>query len=149
VAIIVVLWLILPIHTLIFYELKDGECGILYNSVAALYHSIFTTIAGFVLPALIMSSCAILIYRNLVLKRQRCQIDIRQQTEYTYKILDQQALAMLFVQILFYVILIIPLMAFYFYNALTLNIPNKSFDRLSIERFALYIAELIIYLFPV
>ncbi len=105
--------LMAPIHTLIFYELKDGECGILYNSVAALYHSIFTTVAGFVLLALIMSSCAILIYRNLVLKRQRCQIHIRQQTEYTYKIRDQQALAILFVQILFYVILIIPLMAFY------------------------------------
>jgi hypothetical protein len=56
---------------------------------------------------------------------------------------------MLVVHIIFYVILAMPLMAYYFYNALTLNIPNKSANRLSIERFALYIAELIIYLFPV
>jgi len=84
------------------------------NSATALYCSIFTTVASFVLPTLIMSSCATLIYRNLVLKRPRRQIYIRQQTDYTYKIHDQQALAMLLVQILFYAILIIPLMAFIF-----------------------------------
>jgi hypothetical protein len=104
---------------------------------------------------LIVSTCVILIYRNLVLGRKRRQIHIRRQTvsrneiEYAHRIRDQQALTMLIVHIIFYIILAMPLMTYYFYNAFTLNIPNKSADRLSIERFALYIAELTIYLFPV
>ncbi|UJR32388.1 hypothetical protein I4U23_019850 [Adineta vaga] len=40
-------------------------------------------------------------------------------------------------------------MGLYFYNAATLNISNKSIDRLAIERFAVYLSELILIIFPV
>ncbi|CAF2520078.1 unnamed protein product [Rotaria sp. Silwood2] len=42
IPIIVVVWLILPIHTLVFYEIREaaGICAIVNNWTAALYHSI-------------------------------------------------------------------------------------------------------------
>ena len=62
---------------------------------------------------------------------------------------DQQVLVMLLTQVLFYIVLTIPLLAFYFYNAVTIKITNKLVDRLAIERFANFLVEAIIILFPV
>jgi hypothetical protein len=55
---------------------------------------------------------------------------------------------MLFTQISVYVISVIPLMASYAYNAATLHISNKSVNRINIERFAGFAAEVMVYIFP-
>jgi len=78
---IICIRLVLPIHAPIFYHLRIGGCGIFNNKVAALYHSIFTTIFGCILPVLIMTICAILVYHNLILKQQRLQKNSSQQAE--------------------------------------------------------------------
>ncbi|UJR19829.1 hypothetical protein I4U23_022962 [Adineta vaga] len=153
VVVIVIVWLILPVHTLIFYNIRASTCGIFSGIAAALYHSIFTTMASCVLPTSIMFGCALLIRQNLALKRQRRQPTINLQVErdeahHIHRSRDQQALVMLFTQVIVYVISVIPLMVFYIYNAATLNISNKPIERISIERFAFFMAEVVILLFP-
>lgn len=155
VGVLIIVWLILPVHTLIFYNLRAGACGILYNTAAAVYHSIFTTMVSCALPSSIMFTCALLIRRNLTLKRQRQQLIVnpqrerRNEADHLNRARDQQVLVMLFTQVIVYVISVIPLMAIYIYTAVTFNISNKSIERISIERFAAFTAEAMIYLFPV
>lgn len=69
VAIIVCIWLILPVHGPIVYQIRFNQCGI------------FTTVFGCILPVLFMILFAFLIYHNLVLKRQRLQTQTSQVTE--------------------------------------------------------------------
>ena len=151
---LVIVWLILPVHTLIFYNLKAGACGILYNNTAALYHSIFSTMVSCILPTSIMFTCALFIRRNLALKRQRhlpvvsLQRGIRDEVEHSNHTRDKQVLMMLFTQVMVYVVSVTPLMIIYIYTAVTLNISNKSVERITIERFAAFTAEAMIYLFP-
>ncbi|CAF1049505.1 unnamed protein product [Adineta steineri] len=145
IGVIVIVWLILPVHTLIFYNIRAGACGILYDTGVALYHSIFTTMVSCILPTIIMFSCALLIRRNLARKRQRHQLTVNLQAERR----DQQLLVMLFTQVIVYIISVIPLMIIYIYTAVTFNISNKPIERIAIERFAAFTAEAMIYLFPV
>lgn len=154
VAIIISVWIVLPVHTLIFYILKGGNCGPLGSYAEALYHSLFTTITGCVLPILFMVSFTLLMYRNLVLKRQRRQQNIRETSARTNPTVDvqqkrdQQALMMLLIQVVVYTILTVPLMGFYFYSAISLGIPNKSPDRLAIEKFVQFVGETMADCFP-
>ncbi|CAF4336312.1 unnamed protein product [Adineta steineri] len=81
IAIIICIWLILPIHAPVFFNITMGRCGIYNNQIASFYHTIFTTLFGCILPVLIMIVCAILLYYNLILKQKRRLIFIYQQTE--------------------------------------------------------------------
>jgi hypothetical protein len=152
--VIVALWLVLPVHILIFYNLRQGNCGILYSYPAALYHSLFTTITGSVLPVCLMATAAVLTHHNLVLKRQRREqnrnqpLEVESEAQTLQRKRDQQVLLMLLAQVLVYVVLITPLMGFYFYSAVSLNIPNKTADRLAIERFVQFLGETTVYIFP-
>ena len=154
VIIIAVVWIILPAHSLIFYNLRGNTCGIIYSSAAALYHSIFTTVVAAVVPTSIMATCARLIYRNLVQRQQRRQgLSLQErtgtnETKISQNKRDHQVLLMLLIQATFYVVTTTPLMCMYFYNALTIYVSNKSADRLAIERFSFYLAEMINFLFP-
>ena len=113
-------WLILPMHGLIFYQLKRGGCGIYENQVAALYHSIFTMLFGSVMPVTIMITCALLIYRNLRLEHERRIIHGRQglakhrAAERSQRLRDQQVCLMLLLQVFVYVLTIAPLMTMNF-----------------------------------
>ncbi len=101
-----------------------------------------------------MFSCALLIRSNLALKRQRIQPSVNVQrarkddVEHLNRARDQQVLVMLFTQVIVYVISVIPLMVIYTYTAVTFNISNKPVERITIERFAAFLAEAMIYLFP-
>ena len=154
VIIIVIVWIVLPMYTLIFYNLQGNTCGILYSSVASLYHSIFSTTAAAIVPTSIMMTCALLIYRNLVRKQERRRtMGLQERTgnngmKRLQSRRDQQVLLMLFIQATCYVVTTVPLMGIYFYNALTVYVTNKSADRIAMEHFATYLAELINFLFP-
>jgi len=157
IIIITLLWLIIPIHIIIFYEIQSNVCAIFTNRVAAFYHSIYTIIMGGFLPILIMTACAIGIQHNLTLKRQRRQqqqngpiSDMqRMRNEHHQRLRDQHALSILFIQIAVYIVVTTPQVTSLLYAAVVRNIPNKSSDRLAIERFVSYLAELLVYLFPV
>ncbi|CAF1184341.1 unnamed protein product [Adineta ricciae] len=155
VCIIVVVCTIAPVHTLIFYNLRGRVCGIVYSSAAALYHSVFSTLAFAVLPVAIMFACARLTYRNLVLQRRRQQVLVGQRSsslsnsDEEKNKQNQQVLRMLLAQTLFYAVTIAPLMCIYIYNAITFQVTNKSADRMAIEQFCQFLAELINILFAV
>ncbi|CAF2419101.1 unnamed protein product [Rotaria sp. Silwood2] len=158
VVVIICIWLILPIHTIVFYEIRPGAgiCAIVYNRIAALYHSSYTIITGGIIPLIIMITCTLLIRRNLAIKRSKREEHIIKSSSTIQKshariqrTRDQNALAMLFVQVVVYCFVQAPQLIYTFYASIVINIPNKSPDRLAIERFAFFFAELCVYLFPV
>ncbi|CAF1254696.1 unnamed protein product [Adineta steineri] len=61
---------------------------------------------------------------------------------------DYQAIAMLFIQVIFYITSTLPWIVFTVYSAFTLNVYNKSNDRQVIEGFLGYISEMILNIFP-
>ncbi len=154
IAVMICIWLVLPIQGPILYNITAGFCGISDNRVGAFYHSIFTTILGCILPVLIMIICAILLYRNLILKQQRHQVIHQRQMDNQNDVVrfqhkrDRQVFLMLLIQVFVYMICITPLMTMNLYNAVTLNL-NKSPDRITIESFIFYIADVIIFFFDV
>jgi hypothetical protein len=93
---------------------------------------VFAGITGCVLLGTMMILFALLFHYNLVLKWKR----------------DRQIFLILIVQIILFVITVIPLMICLFYNAMTLNIKYKLVERLVIERFCFFLAEIIAYLLP-
>ncbi|CAF1229236.1 unnamed protein product [Adineta steineri] len=147
---IILIWLVLTLHIPIFYNTINHICIIYNNIFASLYHSAFLTLTGCIIPISCMAICTLLIHRNLTLKRQRRQQNApkAKENEKLQSRRDQQVLIMLLVQMIFYSITIIPLMTMYFYNAITIYL-SKTLARIIIERFALFIAEMINFLFPV
>ncbi|CAF3265963.1 unnamed protein product [Rotaria sp. Silwood2] len=154
IVIIIAVWLVLPIHNLIFNTGNVNSQNIFHHAPLLYYHSIFTLTTGCIFPATIMIVCAFLTYHNLVLKRKRRQFIITQHpgtnndAREQERRRDRQVLLLLIVQVIVFIITIIPLMCSHFYNATTLNIKNKSIERMTIERFAAYLASLTVYLFP-
>jgi hypothetical protein len=152
---IIIVWLVLPVHNLIFYT--GNPTGYSTPSVIAVlyYHSIFSVTFGCILPASIMITCAFLIHHNLVLKQKRRQLIVIQQKRiYIEKIeqdrkRDREVFMILMTQVIIFIITATPLTIYWFYNAATISITNKSTERLVIEQFAYFWVELIGFLFPV
>lgn len=151
---IIITWIVLPIHNLIYNTANMNIISFKYNTPLLYYHSAFTVVAGCILPASLMIICALLTHRNLVLKRKRRQnmVNLPRGNNGQAKSLerkrDGQILLLLIVQVVVFVITIFPLTTSQFYNAVALNIKHKSIERITIERFAAYWASLTVYLFP-
>jgi hypothetical protein len=91
---------------------------------AALYHSLYVIIGSAILPTMIMIICASLIRRNLAHKQQRqAQLALPHHKENS---LDHQVLRILFIQIVCYIIFIIPQLCNLVFNTVSLTIPNPS-----------------------
>jgi H+/gluconate symporter-like permease len=130
-----------------FYSIKGNICGIVNNIGAALYHSAYVIIGGGILPSMIMIICACLIRQNLAHKQQRrAQLSLPHHKDNS---IDHQVLRILFLQIICYIIFIIPQLGNLVFNTISVTMPNRSQDHLAIEQFVSFIAECILYLFPV
>ncbi|CAF0738282.1 unnamed protein product [Adineta ricciae] len=144
---ILLVWSIVCSHRLIFYEIQGHLCGIITNSGAAIYHTLYVIIGGGILPAIIMIICAFLIRRNLDRKhKKRLQISA---VEHQQNSLDHQVLILLSIQIICYIIFTTPQMCNLIYNAILNTIPNLSRETLALQRFLSFMAELMLYMFPV
>ncbi|CAF3398387.1 unnamed protein product [Rotaria sp. Silwood1] len=147
IIIIIIFWSIICSHRLIFYEIKENLCGIINNMAAALYHGLYVIIGGGIIPIIIMITSAWLIRRNLLHKhKKRTQLSLGRHQR---NALDQQVLRILFVQITCYIIFTVPQLCNLVFNTISITIPNRSNEHLAIERFLSFIAELMLYLFPV
>ncbi|CAF1234355.1 unnamed protein product [Rotaria sp. Silwood1] len=130
IVVIVAVWIVLPIHNLIFNTANLNPNDFSHNIPVLYYHSIFSVTTGCILPASIMITCAFLTYHNLVLKQKRRQLMIPQQRGTNNDVCnrerkrDRQVLLLLIVQVVVFLITIIPWMCYQFYNALTLNSTN-------------------------
>ncbi|CAF2475938.1 unnamed protein product [Rotaria sp. Silwood2] len=63
--------------------------------------------------------------------------------------MDNQVAAILYVQIVCYVILMTPQMGNVTYSAIVSTIPNRSINSLAVDRIIAFLAELMMYVFPV
>ena len=144
---VIIIWSIICSHRLIFYEIQNNICGILNNMGAALYHSIYVIIGGGVLPTIIMVTCSLLIRRNLTERHQRrMHLSRGHRHENTT---NQQLLKLLYIQIIFYVIIIIPQLCNLVFGTISITTSNRSMEYVAVQQFVAFIAELILYLFPV
>ena len=150
---IIIFWSIICTHRAIFYQIKGNICGIVTNFGASIYHTLYVLIGGGILPATIMTGCAFLIRRNLARKRQRRHTQvttvIRTEHERQQHSLDQQVLSLLFIQSFFYTLLTTPQLINLVYSTVSSTNPNISADQLAIESIAAFLAELMLYVFPV
>ncbi|CAF1185342.1 unnamed protein product [Adineta ricciae] len=152
---IIVIWMIIPLHIPISYSISKNTC--IFPGMMVLYNGIYgITMAGLLPPGL-MLTFSLLIYRNLKLKqiRRRQQIyplvnnasvnpRIRRQ-----QIKDQQALAMLLIQVVIYVSSTTLYTTNLMYTVLTMNdAANKSSERKAIETFASFIAGILVFVCP-
>ncbi|CAF0892233.1 unnamed protein product [Adineta ricciae] len=145
---IVVVWLTLPIQVLALIDLRNDRCGVLYNVGLSLYFSFYTITTGSILPVSIMIICAVLISRSLEMRRQhRRQLAVNQYDRLDRK-RDRQAFVMLLFQAIVFLITQTPLMLLFFCNAATIHITNKSANQVAIERFTVFMVDMILYLFP-
>jgi hypothetical protein len=138
VFIIIGIWLILPIHMLIFSDIQPPgniACLVLNNDVA-LYHRFYTIIMGGILPSIISLLCSLYIWQYLQDRRKRRLIIVlNNRIERKNRIRDQQVLFMLLIQVVIFMISTIPFMSFNIYDTITQTIKNKSADRKAIEAF--------------
>ncbi|CAF0870981.1 unnamed protein product [Adineta ricciae] len=151
ITIVILLWIILPLHNLYFLDIKDGLCTITRINFA-IYHSFFTFSTGGLFPPLIMIVFIKLIHRNLVLKRKHRQRNVSQRRKSsTFRLLysrDHQVLLMLFVQVAFYILTTIPWMIFILYFSLTYHPGSITTNRQIIQKFLRYFTEILLYLYP-
>lgn len=148
---IVLIWIVFPIPLLILYNLRANFCIIVYGYGAALFNGIFIITNGSVIPISIMTICILLIRRNLAEKRRNRRLIVPQQQSVRKKLerrMDQQALILLFAQVIVYIVLTVPWMMYSIYNAISLGVVNKSANRLAIEQFVLFITGTVNVLFP-
>lgn len=151
---IIIAWIVLPVHNLIYNTSILNKMDFNYNIPLLYYQCIFTLITGCILPVSIMIVCSLFTYHNLVIKRKHRQAIIaphggvnNEAMEHERK-QDHHVLLLLIIQIVVFASTIIPFMCNYFYNAITLNIKNKSIERLVIENFVTYLTTLGLFLFP-
>lgn len=148
IVIIIIFWSIICSHRLIFFEIRDDICAIVNNRIASIYHSSYVIIGGAFLPSGIMIICASLIYRNLLQRRIRLTI-VGEHEQQRRNSLDHQVHHLLLIQVFFFVIFIIPQIGNLLFNTISLSIVNRSDDHYTLERFLNFLAELMLYLFPV
>ncbi len=150
---IIIFWSIICTHRIIFYQIQGNICGIVTNFGAALYHALYVTIGGGILPAGIMITCAFLIRRNLARKQERHQ----QQTVTVLHVehrrqkssLDHQVMNLLLIQSFCYIVLTTPQVVNLLYSTASSTIPNRSANTLAINGLIAFVAELMLYIFPV
>ena len=150
VCILTSVWVIFPIHILIFNEIQSPgniSCSIQNNSVA-LYHRLYTILMGGLFPVGTSLGCSLHIWWYLQSRRRRnrLRIVLHFRRDRKKQIRDEQISSMLLIQVLMFTISSIPFMSFNFYETITRTMINKSPDRKSIEVFIKTLTELLIYL---
>jgi hypothetical protein len=147
VVIIVGIWLILPIHMLIYSNIQPPgniACSVTNNNVA-IYHRFYTFIMGGVLPSIIAFICSLCIWRNFQERRRRIII-VNNLIKRRKKVRNQQVIFMLLVQVAIFVVSTIPFMSFNIYDTMTRSVTNKSPNRKAIKAFLKTLTELLVYL---
>jgi CRISPR/Cas system CSM-associated protein Csm2 small subunit len=153
---IIIIWLILPIHILIFNTANNNSCMYL-DAPAALYNSIYgISFVGFI-PPFLMFLFSFLTFRNLKLRQQQRQVrqfsqvntDLSTNRNRKQQKRNQQALGLLMIQVVVYVSTTTITSINLLYSVLTTYMGiNKSDQRKSIETFITFITGMLNYACP-
>ena len=154
IGVIFFLWLVLPFHQLVWNDVQNNLCVFIDTSVS-IYNGFFAIIFGGLLPPSIMLVCALLIRKNLAARRARRhhrQVVLPntsgEQQKHPLRSRDQQALAMLYLQMFVYIISNLPWTLNLVYVAFTRSM-SKSTDHLLIDAFLRFLVEFISCIYPV
>ena len=150
ILVVSLLWLILPLHMFIFVQVRSpGFIACMFSTTtSALYHTIYTLVAGGILPPLLMLFSTRWIWSSLQEKRRRRQTMTTNERKPRTEKRDIQILMMLLLQVVVFLLSNTPLMIFNLYLASTRSVTNKSLDRLAIESFLQLTTEMFVYVFP-
>lgn len=150
---IVIFWFGLASHRLVFYEVKGSLCAIISKPAAALFHTIYVLLGGGVLPTTIMIFCAYKIRKYLRVRQEKKHKNVRIQILLNHQkqqeAMDNHVMMILYVQIISYIILMTPQMGNVTYNAIMSTKTNRNIEMLAIDRMFAFLAELMMYIFPV
>jgi len=151
----IIIWLILPLHILIFNTAVNNNC--IYLGAAALYDSIYDISFVGLIPPTLMLLFSLLTFRNLKLRQQRQQVcrfvivntQLSTNANRKQQQTDQHVLVILMIQVAVYVSTTTMTSINLLYSALTTYIRiNESNERKSIETFISFITEMLNYSCP-
>ena len=150
VAGLILVWMIIPIHTLIFGNIiPPGNIACTISNIdVVIYHGLYTLIFGGLLPPIVMSICTFSIWLSLKQKHERQTKTSVTQDQRKNVQRDQQVIIILLCQVALFGVSTLPFMCNSFYSNLTRSIPNKPADRVAIESFIGSITESFVYIFP-
>ncbi|UJR11666.1 hypothetical protein I4U23_015847 [Adineta vaga] len=133
----------------VVYEIKSSTCSIFNNLSATLFTTLSNIFLNAFIPITIMIIFTLLIRKNLKEKRQRRQnLFNRDDNNLIQHKNDRQALRMLFIQVIVFILIRISWMIYSINNVISSYITNKSSDRIAIENFITAIAGALSFLFP-
>lgn len=146
--------IVFPIHMLVLYDARGRTCAIFNNFAGSLYNAIIVVINSGLIPVVVMMIFTLLIRRNLKQRHDRRQMWATQQPkgnreEQAQRNRDRQALKMLFVQIIVFIIIITPWLIYSSYLVVVVNMPNKPLDRIILEGFLSFVTGTLALLFTV
>ncbi len=147
---IIVIWLILPIHLVIFSTIKNGRC--LMSGLYPYFFDAYAIIIAAIIPSSMMITFSILAAKNI---RQICRriqplrVDRNHITNVNTSIHlkqhDYQLLKMLIVDVTIYCISVAPAPIYYTYAAITLK-ATKSAEQVAWQNFFYYLAAQFLYI---
>jgi len=146
IAIVPIIWFIIPLHIPLTTSIQNGKCS-MWDSAAALYHSIYICFVAAIFPTSLMIIFSLLAYKNLrQMSRNVRPINIPEQIQNIenkhLQQRDRQLSKMLFVQIIVYMIFTISYPLNTVYNAVVLIIGGtKTAERTAIENFVLFMTS--------
>ena len=141
------------IYIPIVFDIKGGFCTVAVSGFWPVFVSVWSLVVGSFAPAIIMVTFTLLIRKNLAEKRQRREVLSSQpptndSRENLQRRRDQQALKMLFTQIVIYLFISIPWNLYSTNTIVSSFITNKSADHIAVEGFITVIAGALAFLFP-
>jgi hypothetical protein len=157
IAIIIIIWLILPVHLIIFNTIQNGRC--LMPGLYPYYFTAYAIIVVTIIPPSMMIIFSILAARNIRRIRQRVHsqpvaqnntINIHTPTNrhvgVRLKQYDYQLLKMLCVDVAIYCISAIPSPIYYIYAAITLK-STKSAEQVAWQNFFYFLSyQVLLYI---
>jgi hypothetical protein len=149
----IIAWFVLSVYVPLVFDVKGASCSIVVDTFWPVFVSVFSLVVGSFLPAIIMITFTILIRKNLAEKRERRhglgnQQPANNRNDQLHRKRDQQALRMLFIQIIVYITISIPWNLYSINTIISSYISNKGADRIAIEGFITAVAGAFAFLFP-
>ncbi|UJR20133.1 hypothetical protein I4U23_023265 [Adineta vaga] len=138
IPIVILVWLFLPIHLLIFNTIEQDRC--IMPGLYSILYAVYVVLCGGILPPFSMITFGLLAYRNLHLMRQRIlPVNADERRQIRIKRIDYQIMKMLFVEVVIYCVSTLPFSISTVYAAVTVNVI-KSTEQAAVDNFLAFLA---------
>ena len=150
---VILAWSVTSVYIPLVFDIRGGSCAVVVDKFWPVFVSVWSLVVGSFAPAIVMVTFTLLIRKNLAEKRRRrqgllSQLPSNDSGEHLQRRRDQQALKMLFAQIVIYLIVSVPWNLYSINTIVSSFIANKTGDRIAVEGFINVIAGAFAFLFP-